>query len=139
MLQKFVLIDDLRKNRCIDFIKSTKYGSCVTIREGSKRDLNDNARLHAILNDIANQVKWHGMDLSIEVWKRLCTAAFLREAGQHAQLIPALDGHGIEIIYEKTSEMSKKMIQDLTTWCEAFGSEKGVIWSDTRGDRYGMD
>lgn len=132
MNRRFELKNDLIVNRCIDYIKSAKKGSCVIIRDGEARDLNDNARLHAVLTDISNQVDHHGMMLSVTVWKRLCTSAYLREIGEHAQLIPAIDGYGIEMIYEKTSEMSKKMIRGLITWCEAFGSEKGVVWSDTR-------
>jgi len=35
----------------------------------------------------------------------LSTAAMLREAGESPDLIPSLDGHGVDIIYEKTSHM----------------------------------
>lgn len=89
-----------------------------------------NKRLHAMLNDIAKQVTWHGQKFPAGVWKRLCTAAWLREEGERAVMIPALDGMGVDVIYERTSKLSKKRMASLIDWVGAFGGEHEVNWTD---------
>lgn len=92
----------------------------------STRNKQQNALLHAVLTDISKQVKWHGQSLDVVTWKRLCTAAWLREKNEQPQLIPALDGKGFDIIFERTSKLSVKDCADLCTWCIAFGDEHNV-------------
>lgn len=91
-----------------------------------KRSSPQNRRLHAMLTELANQAEWHGQKLPMEVWKRLCMAAWMREERQSPQLVPALDGHGVDIIYERTSRLSKAECGRLMEWVEAFGAERGV-------------
>lgn len=90
------------------------------------RNLDQNAMLHALLMDIAAQVEWVGQKLSVDVWKRLCTAAWMRERNAQPLLVPALDGHGVDIIYEKTSKLSVTQCSELIEWCFAFGAEHNV-------------
>ena len=92
----------------------------------STRNKQQNAILHAVLTDISKQVKWHVQLLDVVTWKRLCTAAWLREKNEQPQLIPALDGKGFDIIFERTSKLSVKDCADLCTWCIAFGDEHNV-------------
>ncbi|MHB1938449.1 MAG: recombination protein NinB, partial [Acidobacteriaceae bacterium] len=92
----------------------------------ARRDNAVNAALHAILTDISEQVEWHGVKLSVVVWKRLCMASWLRERGEQPQLIPALDGAGFDIVFERTSQLSQKQCAELVQWCECFGAEQGV-------------
>lgn len=103
----------------------------VTLTEPG-RNSDQNALLHACLTDIANQVEWCGKKLSMEIWKRLTMAAFLREQNEQPQMIPALDGQGFDVIFERTSKLSKRQFADLVTWCLAFGNEHQVHWSDPK-------
>ena len=89
-----------------------------------------NARLHAMLTDLSKQVEWGGQKLPMETWKRLCMAAWMREERQSPQLIPSLDGHGVDIVYERTSKLSKDECGRLMEWVEAFGAEHGVDFTD---------
>lgn len=84
--------------------------------------------LHSCLSDIAEQVEWHGKKLDLDVWKRLCTAAWLRELGESPELIPALDGKGFDVIFERTSKMTVKQMTSLIEWCLAFGAQNGVAF-----------
>lgn len=106
----------------------------VTIGEPD-RSTEQNKKLHAMLKDIANQVTHAGAKWDISVWKRLCTAAWLRETGASIQMIPAIDGQGIDVMYEPTSKLSVKKCADLITWIEAYGAENDVKW--TQKDRWG--
>ena len=42
------------------------------------------------------------------------------------ELIPALDGKGFDIIFERTSQLNTKDCADFCTWCIAFGDENNV-------------
>lgn len=94
------------------------------------RNLEQNAKLHAVLTDIADQVIWMGKKLPMEVWKRLCMAAWLRERGEQPTLIPALDGNGFDVIFERTSKLTVRQCSELLEWCLAFGTEHNVVFHD---------
>lgn len=100
----------------------------VTIDEERRSD-EQNKLLHAILSDIAKQVSHAGMKWDVTVWKRLCTAAWLRERGASIQMIPAIDGKGIDVLYEPTSKLSKRKCAELIEWVTAYGTECGVKWT----------
>lgn len=105
---------------------------------GQDRSVEQNKKLHACLADIAAQVEHAGMKWDVTVWKRLCTAAWLRERGASIQMIPAIDGKGIDVLYEPTSKLSMKKCAELIEWIQAFGAEHDVKWSATDhwGGRY---
>ena len=96
------------------------------------RSLDQNAKLHSMLTDISKQVIWHGQKFSMETWKRLCVAAWLREKNERPLLVPALDGAGVDIIYEKTSKLNVSECAELIEWCYAFGAQNGVKFKETR-------
>lgn len=97
----------------------------VVIREKT-RSLEANAKLHATLADIAEQLPWHGKMLSVDVWKRLCTAAWLREIGESPEMIPALDSKGFDVVFEKTSQLSVKQMSSLIEWVNCFAAQNNV-------------
>ena len=109
----------------------------VTIKD-QDRSGEQNKALHAMLSDISRQVDHAGRKWDVLIWKRLLTAAWLREAGDQPQLIPAVDGHGFDVIYERTSKMTVKQCAELITWVECFGAEHQVRWTqkDNWGGRY---
>lgn len=94
-----------------------------------KRGLSQNAKLHAALQDIAQQCEWGGRKWNAEVWKRLLTGAWSRAKGEQALMLPALDGAGVEVIYHRTSKMTVGEMSDLIEYVLAWGSEQGVIWT----------
>lgn len=109
----------------------------ITVSDAD-RSVEQNAMLHKLLSDIAKQVDHAGKKWNVLIWKRLCTAAWMREAGENAQLIPALDGNGFDVIYERTSQLGVKQCASLIEWVQAFGAEHQVKWSarDSWGGRY---
>lgn len=105
----------------------------VTIKE-KDRSGDQNRALHAMLADISRQVEHYGKKFDVETWKRLCTAAWLREEGEQAQLIPALDGNGFDVVFVHTSRLTVAQCASLITWVEAYGAQAGVRW--TQPDRW---
>lgn len=116
-----------------DFTKPKK----IVIKD-QDRSGEQNKALHAMLSDIARQVVHAGRKWDVLIWKRLLTAAWLREAGDTPQMIPALDGHGFDVIYERTSKLTVKQCASLLEWITAFGAEHQVRWTakDHWGGRY---
>lgn len=100
----------------------------VTIKE-KDRSGDQNRALHAALSDISRQVEHYGKKFDVETWKRLCTAAWLREEGEQAQLIPAIDGNGFDVVFMRTSKLTVKQCASLLEWVFAYGAQMGVRWS----------
>jgi hypothetical protein len=100
----------------------------LTIKPAT-RSTDANARLHAMLTDVARQVEWAGKKRSVDTWKRLMTAAWLRATNEQVEILPAIDGHGIDVIFERTSKMSGAQVSSLMQFMEAWGAEHGVRFS----------
>lgn len=128
MKQLFILAHDTARQRAIDAVRSAPPGYSVTVSP-PKRNTSQNALLHAVLTDVANQVDWAGSKRDVTTWKRLLTAGWLRAKGEHAELLPAIDGRGFEVLYQHTSELHAGECAELVDYIHAWGTERGVKWS----------
>ena len=100
----------------------------VELKEAT-RSTEANARLHATIADVAKQLDWAGQKRDLEVWKRLLTAAWLRARGESIEILPALDGHGIDVVFRRTSSLTGCECSELCEFIYAWGSERGVRFS----------
>lgn len=95
------------------------------------RNLEQNAKLHAMLGDISRQQKWMGQQLSIDDWKRLMVDAWARQEGGHAaRVVPSLDGQGVVTLGAQTRSMGVRDMASLIESIYAWGAEQGVQWSE---------
>lgn len=99
----------------------------VEIRPETRSDA-QNRLLHSRLGDIAKQIDWVGKRRGVDVWKRLLMAAWLRARGEHVEILPALDGHGVDVVFERTSKLSRSMCAEFSEYIMAWGEEQGVKW-----------
>lgn len=90
------------------------------------RSLAENAKLHALLTRISRQVEWAGRKRDSETWKRLLTAAWLRARGEHVEMLPALDGHGVDVVFRRTSELTRAECAELIEFVLAWAAEHDV-------------
>ena len=67
--------------------------------------------------------------LDTEAWKRLLVYAWERSEGRSAEIYPALDGAGFDVVVRHTHKMSKEQLSDLADFVVAWGTEQGVIFS----------
>ena len=95
----------------------------VLTLEDERRNLDQNALLHALLTDISRRHEWAGKRRDPEVWKRLFVAAWCRAKGEQIEMLPALDGHGIDIVFRRTSKMSKAEVAELIDYITAWEAE----------------
>lgn len=93
------------------------------------RSSQQNRLLHAMLGEIAQQVEWAGAKRDTECWKRLTTAAWLRARGESVEVLPAIDGHGIDVVFRRTSKLTRAECSELTEYVAAWGAEHGVVFS----------
>jgi len=84
------------------------------------RTLAQNARLWAMLTDVAKQVNWYGRKLSEEEWKHVFTASLAKQ-----DVVPGIDG-GFVVLGKSTSKMTKPEMSELQDLIEAFGAQQGV-------------
>lgn len=91
------------------------------------RNLDQNAKLHAICGDIAKQRQWAGQWLDCEGWKRLVTDAWCRETGRTpGKVVPSLDGESVVVLNISTRKLNKKDFAELMTWIIAYCDNEGV-------------
>jgi len=105
------------------------------------RSSKQNRLLHAMLGDIAKQVEWAGKKRDAETWKRLLTAAWCRARNEHVEMLPALDGHGVDIVFRRTSQLTRAECAELCDFIGAWCAESGVElrearqWTDAQVDQ----
>jgi hypothetical protein len=97
----------------------------VTVEQETRTEA-QNRLLHAWIGEIAKSMEWAGKKRDPEVWKRLLTAAWLRARGESIEVLPALDGHGIDVVFRHTSKLNKAECSELTEFVMAWASEHGV-------------
>lgn len=95
----------------------------VLVLRDKKRTDAQNRLLHALLGEVSKRVEWAGAKRSIVIWKRLMVAAWLRAEGESPDVLPSLDKKGIEVIYERTSEMSSKQLNSLIEYVHCWMAE----------------
>lgn len=135
-MKQFVLHGDTQAAGLAGFLREHRHQAAasgkpliVTITEDDKRSAAQNRMMHSMFGDLHKQVKWHGKLLTALTWKRLCMAAYLREINEKPELIPALDGNGFDVIYERTSSLGVRKGSGLIEWTGAFGAEHDVQWT----------
>ncbi len=122
---RIILSNPVAKRVAQREIENAPHGFICTLAE-PPRNLNQNACLHAIIADIASQKQWAGEYMDVEGWKRLLTAAWCRATQQGAKIVPALDGYGFDVIYRRTSTLSKRECGELLEYVTAWAVENGV-------------
>ena len=93
------------------------------------RTIEQNKLMWALLTDLANQVEWcvdgRMQLLSPDDWKHIMTAG-LKKSQRVAQ---GIDG-GFVILGQYTHKMNKSEMAELLELIMAFGTDKGVKWSE---------
>lgn len=95
------------------------------------RSTRQNALLHSRIGDIAKHIQWAGKKRDTDTWKRLLTAAWLRARGESVELLPAIDGHGVDVVFRLTSTLTVAECVELSDYILAWGDGNGVQWSRT--------
>ena len=100
----------------------------LVVRLATRSDA-QNRLLHSRIGDVAKHLReWRGVPMDAEDWKRMLIAAWCRVHNEPARMVPALDGHGFEVLYRRTSKLTRAECADLSEYILAWGTEQGVNW-----------
>lgn len=95
------------------------------------RSSEQNARMWAMLEDVARQVVWHGRKLLKEDWKHIFSAALKQQ-----DAVPGING-GFVVLGQSTSKMTVAQMGELMELIEAFGAQNEVQFSAPKS--WGME
>ena len=110
------------RRRAMQAVADAPQGYCVTVAEPTRTGA-ENALLHALIGEIAAKHEWAGKKRDAEIWKRLLVASWCRVIGESVEILPALDGHGVDIVPARTSALSKRECADLITYIQCWMAE----------------
>lgn len=123
--QKFKLVNVRVRMNAQKAISEAPDGYVVEIKPET-RNLEQNAKLWAMLSDVSKQVVYHGKKLNTEDWKSLFTGSL-----RGFELMPSVNGDGgFVMLGEPTSKMNKKRFSELIEMIYAFGNDNRVSWSE---------
>lgn len=98
------------------------------------RTLDQNRKLWAMLNDLAEQVQWHVdgrmQQLEPDEWKEILTAGLRK----NQRVAAGVEG-GFVMLGSRTSRMTVAEMIELIEFIQWFGAERGVRWSDPKIER----
>jgi hypothetical protein len=120
-----ILANAAVRDRALRWVAIAPVGTRLEFRE-PQRTLDQNAKLWAMLTDVARQHEHFGQRYEPDAWKIL----FLTALGKELRLAPALDGKGVVALGTSSSKLSKSEMSDLLEFMMAWGAENGIVWSD---------
>ena len=114
----------------------------IKVTEYNKRSAEQNAKLHAMLTDIAAQSTHLNEHLSVDDWKRLCVAQFRQDCiannvdrlaeywSRHdVRFMPGLDGKSLVALGKPTHEFPVYVMAGFIDWLIYWGAENGIKYS----------
>lgn len=124
--QQFILISPRVRQNAIEAVRNAPQDYVVSVAP-KKRSLEQNARLWAMLSDVAN-AKPEGRNWTPETWK----CAFMHALGHQVRFCEGLDGSGPFPLGFHSSRLTVREMGDLITCISEYGDRHGVEWSETR-------
>ncbi len=137
--QKYFLRSEQIKNNAIEFVRSLPVDEKKPLVVDVKpitRNLEQNAKFHAMCGDIARQVQFNGEWLSLETWKVILISAHAEATKEGSHLVTGLEGELVNI-RESTAQMGVKRMASLIEYVTAWGVSHGVHFND-RWNFWGM-
>lgn len=118
-----ILYGDRERQKAHDFIDKALPLSRITFN-GPKRSIPQNAKLHALIGELATQLTYHGQRLSVADWKLVCLSSLKQEM----RIVPNLDNSGFVNLGRKTSQLTKDECSLLIEIVLKYGADHGVIF-----------
>lgn len=125
MKQFFILAHELARKNAMQAILESPTGYVVEIKP-KNRTLEQNSKLHVLIQEISQKVVWAGKKQEVETWKRLLTAAWLRARGEPVEMLPAIDGYGVDVVFRPTSKLTVEEMSELIEYIQAWAVEQGI-------------
>lgn len=125
MKQLFILAHELARKNAMQAVLEAPTGYAVEIKP-KNRTLEQNSKLHVLIQEISQKVVWAGKKQEVETWKRLLTAAWLRARGEPVEMLPAIDGYGVDVVFRPTSKLTVEEMSELIEYIQAWAVGQGI-------------
>lgn len=125
MKRTVILTGPLQRRTAAQYLQDAPAGYVMTLAPATRSTV-QNAKLWAMLGDVSRQVVWYGKKLTPDDWKNVMTASLRKLA-----VVPNIDGSGFVALGMHTSTMGVREMAELLDLIDAFGSERGVQWTET--------
>jgi len=125
-MRPLVITGETARKAICRHVLSAPEGHVVRIGEAS-RTLEQNALLHPLLTDIANQCEWMGKKRSMLQWKVIMVSAHAIATGQPAEMVIGIEGEVVNL-RESTAAMSKRRFSSLVEYVLAWGAMNDVVF-----------
>ena len=122
--RRVILTGPMQRKTAHAYIDAAPDGYVMTLAEPT-RNVDQNARMWAMLGEVSKQVVWYGKKLTPEAWKCIFSASLKKQ-----DVVPGLHGDFV-VIGQSTSRMSKREMSEMIDLMEAFGAEQGVKFEET--------
>lgn len=137
MVETYILIGERVRRFAIAAVVKAKDGMQVRISQPT-RNKDQNARLHAMLTDISDQIGWPldtGEIHDIEWWKRSTTLQWLIDSNERPEIITPLetmegDAPSFAILLPHTSHLTVPQCAAYIEWLFSFGTKSGVKFKE---------
>lgn len=117
------LTGPLARRAACQHIQEAPEGFLMRLSEPT-RSLEANALLHAELQEVAGCVEWGGGLQTVETWKRLLTAGWMRATNRKVTLLPAIEGSGFDVLYQRTSTLTSGEMNELISYIQAWKADR---------------
>ena len=107
------------------YILDAAPADCVVHFKANKRTLEQSAKFHAMVDEIAEQLTHYGQKLPAWKWKRLFVSAL-----SDIEILPGLEPGSFVPMWKSTTELDIPQASDLIELVAAFGAERGVVFRD---------
>lgn len=111
--------------KATQWVEKAPPGTRITFQR-AKRSLAQNAKMWAVLSEVAEQVPWHGLRLTPDDWKLIFLDALKREV----RMVPNIDGNGVVTLGRSSSDLSKDEMSDLIELIHVFGAARDVAFRE---------
>jgi hypothetical protein len=124
MKRQFKLINQDTKVYVCRQVMQAEFGKVVIVQDPT-RTLEANAKLHAMLSDIAKQAKYMGKARTVDFWKALFVSGWMVATKQQTENCPGLEGEYF-ILRESTATMSGKKLASVIEYISAWAAQEGI-------------
>lgn len=124
----FKLVHAQARQRAAECVAQAPDGWVVEVKEPT-RTSDQNAKLHAMLQDISRQTEWAGKKRTMDDWKALMVSAHRIALQQAGEVVPGLEGEFVQL-RKSTAAMGIKELASLIEYVTAWGTTQGIRWTE---------
>lgn len=126
-----VINNDLVRQKAINWLRSSKlpWGTRVEFK-APKRSIPQNDKMWAMLTEVAEQARYHGLRLVADDWKLIFLDGLKRAKQHELRFVPNLDGTGFVNLSTSSSDLSTDEMSELIELIHAWGAQNGVTFAD---------